>query len=733
MLSTARPPSRSTDSTQASQTYQFRLSALHAALGSVALGLVTFVGVFLQADAVAVALVYLFVVVLISLRTGLVAALVVSVIAILCLDYFFSPPLFNLGIGEIDAVAVIVFGTTAFVVTHLMSRVRKSVEMLREQASLLDLTHDTVFVRDMNDVITYWNRGAEELYGWTKDQAVGKISHELLHTMFPMPVEGITAALIRTGRWEGELVHARRDGTHVTVASRWSLRQDEKGRPLGTLETNNNITERKAMEESLRQSEAYLHEAQKLGHTGSWARKVSSGTLFASPELVRIFGRDPDDDTPTQEMFLGSIHPDDRPFVEDAARKAIGGKADFEADHRIVLPDGSTKYVHSVAHPLVDDTGDLVEYVGTIMDVTERTRAGEALRQQANLLDQTHDAICVWEFPGTIVFWNRGAEQLYGYSRREAIGHSSHELLQTEHPLSTPVFEQVLEREGEWTGELMHTTRDGRKILVESRHVLVREGDGRRLVLETNRDITDRKHAEEAVRKAQAELAHVARVTTLGEMAASIAHEVDQPLSGVVINANACLRFLTGTSPNLDEVRDGLQAIARDGRRASDVIARIRSLARRTATEKEMLDIDEVVRDVVALVESEARRSRATLRTELAGNLPCVLGDRVLLQQVTLNLLLNGLEAMHAVVGRPKELVISTQREGDDRVHVAVQDSGSGIDPKLANRIFEPFHTTKSGGMGMGLSISRSIVEQHGGRLWTVPNDGPGTTFHFTV
>ena len=243
----------------------------------------------------------------------------------------------------------------------------------------------------------------------------------------------------------------------------------------------------------------------------------------------------------------------------------------------------------------------------------------------------------------------------------------------------------------------------------------------------------ERKRAEDGMHKAQAELAHVARVTTLGEMAASIAHEVDQPLSGVVINANACLRFLAGAPPNLDEVRDGLQAIARDGRRASDVIGRIRALARRTATEKEPLDINEVIREVVALAEGEARRTRARVRTELAGNLPRVLGDRVQLQQVVLNLLLNGLESMHAVVDRPRELIISTQREAIDHVRVAVKDSGSGIDPQLANRMFDAFYTTKRGGMGMGLSISRSIVEQHGGRLWAVPNDGPGTTFHFTV
>jgi signal transduction histidine kinase len=201
----------------------------------------------------------------------------------------------------------------------------------------------------------------------------------------------------------------------------------------------------------------------------------------------------------------------------------------------------------------------------------------------------------------------------------------------------------------------------------------------------------------------------------------------------VVINANACLRFLAGATPNLDEAREGLQAIARDGRRASDVIGRIRALARKATTEKEMLDINEIIREVVALAEGEARRARAKVRTDLAVTLPRVLGDRVQLQQVVLNLLLNGLEAMNAVVDRPRELTISTQQEANNRVRVAVQDSGAGIDPQLATRIFDAFCTTKPNGIGMGLSISRSIVEQHGGRLWAVPNDGPGTTFNFTV
>jgi len=739
-LSTALDPTQPARVKQAiPRAYTFWRSAWHAALGSAALAVVTFVCFRLQADAATAALLYLFVIVLTSLWTGLAASLVVAVAAIVCLDYFFTPPLFHVSIAEeIDAIALVVFSTTAVVITRLLSRVHKSVQevqalqaevrlivdtvpalvwsalpdgsrdfisrrwleytglspkgglgwgwtgvihaddraafvdawkaalasgepleaearlqradgrhrwfliravplrdeqktvrkwygtatdiedrkladdllrrseaILREQASLLDLTHDTVFVRDSNDVITYWNRGAEELYGWKRDEVVGQVSHQLLHTIFPAPLEAIRAALLRTGRWEGELVHTRRDGTHITVASRWSLQRDEMGQPTGTLETNN--------------------------------------------------------------------------------------------------------------------------------DITERRRAEETLRRQANLLEQTHDAILVWDLARTIVFWNRGAEQLYGFSSEEAIGHFSHELLQTEHPLPTPLFDAALERTGEWSGELTHAARDGRKILVESRHVLVREADGRRLVLETNRDITERRRAEEAVRKAQVELAHIARVMTLGEMAASIAHEVDQPLSGVVINANACVRFLTAAPPNLAEVHDGLQAIARDGRRASEVIARIRALARRAQTEKQPLDINEVIREVVTLAEGEGRRTRARFRTELAADLPRVLGDRVQLQQVVLNLLLNGLEAMNAVVDRPRELVISTQQEATDRVRVAVQDSGSGIDPQVANRLFEAFYTTKPSGMGMGLSISRTIVEQHGGRLWATPNDGPGTTFQFTV
>jgi C4-dicarboxylate-specific signal transduction histidine kinase len=246
-------------------------------------------------------------------------------------------------------------------------------------------------------------------------------------------------------------------------------------------------------------------------------------------------------------------------------------------------------------------------------------------------------------------------------------------------------------------------------------------------------DITDRKQAADDLREVQAELAHVARITTMGEMAASIAHEVNQPLSGVVINGNACLRWMAADPPNMAEAREAVQRIIRDGKRASEVIARIRSLSKKSGAEKEPLDLNEIIAEVVAFTHGEVRRTRVTLRTDLARDLPRIMGDRVQLQQVVLNLVLNGLEAMGAVADRARALVIETTREDAEHVRVAVRDVGVGLDADSIHRLFDAFYTTKQGGMGMGLSISRSIIENHGGRLWAVPNEGAGATFLFTV
>jgi len=238
--------------------------------------------------------------------------------------------------------------------------------------------------------------------------------------------------------------------------------------------------------------------------------------------------------------------------------------------------------------------------------------------------------------------------------------------------------------------------------------------------------------AEETLRETQAALAHVTRVMTMGELAASIAHEVNQPLAGVVLNGNACLRWLAGESPNLTEAREAAQRIIRDGTRASEIIARIRALAQKTSSLTARVDLSDAIGEVVALSQGEVRKHEVELRTQLPDDLPPVRGDRVLIQQVVLNLVINGIEAMRDVRDHPRELVIRAWREAD-QVRASVRDSGVGLDPQAQGRIFEALYTTKPGGLGMGLSISRTIVENHGGRLAIVAQDGPGATFEFTL
>ncbi len=242
-----------------------------------------------------------------------------------------------------------------------------------------------------------------------------------------------------------------------------------------------------------------------------------------------------------------------------------------------------------------------------------------------------------------------------------------------------------------------------------------------------------RRRAEAALREAQAELAHVTRAMTMGELKASIAHEINQPLAAVVANANACLRWLAGAVPNLDEAREAVGRIVRDGNRASDVIGRIRALFKKSDDEKALLDMNEVIHEVVGLIQSEIQKNGVALGMALALGLPRVMGDRVQLQQVILNLVMNGIEAMSAVTDRPRDLVIRSDPYESDKVLIAVQDSGIGLNPESLDHLFAAFFTTKSKGMGMGLAISRSIVENHGGRLWAVPNNGPGATFQFTL
>jgi PAS domain S-box-containing protein len=374
--------------------------------------------------------------------------------------------------------------------------------------------------------------------------------------------------------------------------------------------------------------------------------------------------------------------------------------------------------------------------IGTIISGLgeNRKRAEVALRERASLLDLTHDSIFVRDMSDVITYWNRGAEELYGWTREEAVGKVSHQLTRTTFPAPLEEIDAELLSTGRWEGELIHTRRDGTQVVVASRWSLERNKQGQpAAILETNNDITERKRAEDGLQKAQTELAHLTRVMTMGELAASIAHEVNQPLTAVITNAHACSRWLSGQRPNFDEAREAVGRIVRDGNRASEVIQRIRSLLKKTAPQKSPLDINEVIREVIALTAGELRRKSVYLKTDLAENLAPVFADRVQLQQVVLNLIINGVEAMGTVTGRSRDLLVRAQRDELGGVTVSVQDSGDGIDPQNIERLFDAFYTTKAEGMGMGLSVSRSIIEAHGGRLWAASDGGHGATIQFTL
>ena len=321
---------------------------------------------------------------------------------------------------------------------------------------------------------------------------------------------------------------------------------------------------------------------------------------------------------------------------------------------------------------------EIIEQITHLAGVAIQRKLGEEkLRESAELLGLAHDAIIVRDPESRITFWNPGAEKTYGWTAEEAIGRVSHELLQTRFPVSRRAVDVTLQEQGEWEGELTHITRQGTAIVVTSRQSLRRDEHGAgAAVLEINRDITERKRAEEALHQAQAELAHVTRVVTMGELASSIAHEVNQPLAGLVTNGNAGLRWLAREPPDLDEARACLQRIVRDGTRAGEVIARMRAFARKAAPQKVWLGIHDVIAEVLALADGELRRHGVALHTDLAPGFPPVWGDRVQLQQVLLNLVLNGMEAMRTVTDRSRVLRIRAQPHEAGHVLVAVQDAG---------------------------------------------------------
>jgi PAS domain S-box-containing protein len=494
---------------------------------------------------------------------------------------------------------------------------------------------------------------------------------------------------------------------------------------------------------NLQRSEAHLAEAQRLSHSGVSAYNETT-ILYGSEEIYRIWGFDPAQGVPSLEAMFQRVHPDDRDRHRAQVRSALDEKRGYSISYRIVLPDGTVKHLDSIGQPVLSASGELVEVVSTQMDVTERVRAEQALRESAakirRLVDSNIIGIFFSGLEGRVLETNDAFLHLVGHDRDDLV---SGRVRWTD--LTPPEWR---ERDRRALAELTSNTtaqpyekeffrKDGSRVPVLVGGALFEKGgnEGVAFVL----DLTERKRAEESLREseshlaqAQLELAHANRVVTMGQLTSSIAHEVNQPITAAITYALAARRWLSAEPPNFHEVDEALSLIAKEGNRAGEVIARIRALIKRAPTRKDAVAINDAILEIIALSRTEAANNSVSVRTQLAEGLPRVQGDRVQLQQVLLNLIINAIEAMRDVGEKERELLIIT-RHGPDGVSVEVRDSGPGFAPADIDRVFEAFYSTKPSGLGLGLSICRSIIEAHNGRLWASANQPRGASFQFAL
>jgi len=444
-------------------------------------------------------------------------------------------------------------------------------------------------------------------------------------------------------------------------------------------------------------------------------------------------------DVQKEDFHTRFFHPDDGERLHEERKEALKRPLQFEYETRALGKDGKYRWFLVRCNPLLDDQGTIDRWYATAFDIEDQKRAQEDLRRSEAFLAEAQRLTSIGSFSWRVatdeITWSEELYRIYEFDPGIKI---TPEVIRTRvHPEDLTLYEKMVEqaRNGaddfEWQYRLLMPDQSIKYIHAVAQ--ATRDSDGQLEYIAAVRDVTARRFADEALDKARSELAHVARVMSLGALTASIAHEVNQPLSGIITNASTCMRMLDAEPPNVDGARETAKRTIRDGRRAADVITRLRALFSRKDVIIEPVDLNEATREVIALSRSELERNRVIVRPTLTDNLPLVKGDRVQLQQVILNLLRNASDAMSSVYNRPRMLLIRTEQGADATVQLSVQDIGRGFGTESLNRLFEAFYTTKSDGMGIGLAVSKSIIENHHGRLWATPNKGPGVTFSFSI
>ena len=532
----------------------------------------------------------------------------------------------------------------------------------------------------------------------------------------------------------------RPSGEVRTVQSQGDVKKDASGKPCQMFGTVQDITDRKRADEALRRSQFYLSQGQHLAHMGSWAFNPDGFFDYWSEELFHIYGLDPQRGAPTLEQYLATLHPQDRDSMADTIKRMHAERTGCDVKKRIIHPDGELRYIRCVGIPVVE--GEVLRgFLGTAIDITEQELLNQELeRRQAHLTEAqklTHTGSWAWRSQDRKAA--HLSEEFYRIYGLDPVGGAPtwEECFERVHPEDRLNWKRTIERaiveKVDYDQEYRILLPNG---IVKWIHTVGHPFFSNTGELEefvgSSTDITEHKSAEQErdkLRQLEADLAHMDRVSTLGEMAASLAHEIKQPISAAITSANSCIEWLAHEPPNLDRARAAAARIDKYGNRAAEIIDRIRTFYKKSPPQRELVDVNGIIHEMLTLLEGEGTRASVAMRTELAAEPPKIMVDRVQLQQVFMNLMLNAIEAMKDSGG---DLTVKSEKQ-DGHLQLSVSDTGVGLPTDKGDQIFSAFFTTKTQGSGMGLAISRSIVESHGGRLWATANDGRGATFHFTL
>lgn len=529
-----------------------------------------------------------------------------------------------------------------------------------------------------------------------------------------------------------------KNGESIWANAIFTLLRDDVGRPRYIITIHEDITQRKLALERLQANQELLDLAQKSAGATAFDWYTQQEINYWSPEQEGLFGLAPGTFDGKYETFKKMLHPPDWPVVLDAIHHAHR-TGEVSAEYRVVWPDGSLHWLSTNGRMFFDESGEPLRMVGFTSDVTRRKTAEEALRRsEAFLAEGQHLARMgnfSWRVASGQITWSEQLYRIFEFETNTPV--TVERIADRFHQDDIPVLREMVECVGRGANDFEFEHRllmpDGS---IKHLHLIAhRAGDSQDgpEYIGAVQDVTQRRLDEVALTEARSELARAARAMSLGILTAAIAHEVNQPLSGIITNASTCVRMLDAEPPNIHGARETARRTIRDGNRASDVISRLRSLFGRKDFVIEQLDLSDTAQEVIALTRNELQRSQVILQTNLVQHLPLVNADRIQIQQVILNLLLNAADAMSGLDDRPRDLMVLTDFDEKTHVRLSVQDSGVGFSPTEAQKLFDAFYTTKKSGMGIGLSVSRSIIEAHKGRLWAESNEGTGATFTFSL